>query len=154
MNAITANIVIFLQNAWSPFYANGTWPRRSWLHALEQSRSGQRLKLLIDDFDVCENTTPIVGATPDSVVRPDMAHIQEILERRRPSVVVACGRQAERALLDIWPGRLLAIPHPASRLVTNGLYGYARGMLMSRRPWESERLALRQRINYVEVERL
>lgn len=146
--------VIFLQNAWSPYYAGGTWPRRSWLAALKRSRSGQRLRLLIDDFDVCENTTPIVGATPDSVVPPDMDHIRAILERRSPGVVVACGRQAERALVEAWRGPLLALPHPAHRLVTNGLYEYARQLLNGTMRFKCQRLALRQREGYIESEGL
>ncbi|MGH9849030.1 MAG: hypothetical protein ACREBD_04155 [Blastocatellia bacterium] len=134
------HLVVFLQNAWSEIYAGGTWPRPSWLRALERSRSGQRLKLLVDDLSVCENTTPIVGTTPSSVVPPDRDHIHSVLAARKPAVIVACGRQAELALLDIWPGPLLAIPHPAHRLVTNALYQQARSMLTRL----NTRLALRQ----------
>jgi hypothetical protein len=103
----------------------GTWLRPPWLRTLERSRSGQRLKILVDDLSVCENTTPIVGATSSSVVAPDSMHIREVLATWRPDVVIACGRQAELALLDIWSGPLLAIPHPAHRLVTNALYRQA-----------------------------
>jgi hypothetical protein len=125
-------IVVFLQNAWSPYYAGRTWPRSRWLLALERSRSGQRLKLLVDDLDQCENTTPIVGPTPSSVVLPDEEHILEILRRRQPTIVVACGRQAEDVLTRLWNGPLLALPHPASRTLTNELYNKARGWLDSR----------------------
>jgi hypothetical protein len=144
-------VVVFLQNAWSPVFAGSNWPRASWLHALEQSRSGQRLKLLVDDLDLCENTTPIVGDHPDSVVPPDEAHIVKILASRQPDVVVACGRQAEWVLSRLWPGRLLALPHPAHRLVTNELYLEARRMLSN---GLSGRVALRQRIGRVDVERI
>ena len=30
---------------------------------------------MIDDFNVCENTTPIVGATADSVIPPNEKHM-------------------------------------------------------------------------------
>lgn len=142
--------VTFLQNAWSPLYAGSTWPRRSWLRALARSRSGKRLSVLLDDLDCCENTTAIVGATPDSVVPPDGAHIREVLARRRPTVVIACGRQAEAALADCWRGPLLAVPHPAHRLVTDELYLQARRLL----PTLAGRIALRQRRGGVEVEEL
>lgn len=122
--------VIFLQNAWSPFYAGRTWPRQSWLTALERSRSGQRLRVMIDDFDLCENTTPIVGATPDSVIAPDTEHIKAILERRNPRIVVACGKQAEKALCSLWDGPLIAVPHPAHRLLTDELYRQARSLMI------------------------
>jgi hypothetical protein len=144
------HLVVFLQNAWSEIYAGGTWPRPSWLRALERSRSGQRLKILVDDLSVCENTTPIVGATPDSVVPPDREHIRTILTARKPNVVVACGRQAELALLNIWSGSLLAIPHPAHRLVTNALYQQARSTLTKL----NTRVALRQRRGQVITEQL
>lgn len=119
-------VVVFLQNAWSPLFAGGTWPRASWLRALERSRSGQRLRVMIDDFDLCENTTPLVGATPDSVIPPDDSYIQAILERRSPQIVVACGKQAEGALLRLWQGSLIVVPHPAHRLLTDELYRAAR----------------------------
>lgn len=143
--------VVFLQNAWSPHYAGGTWPRRSWLLALRLSRSGQRLKLLIDDLDICENTTPIVGATSSSVVPPDETHIAEILQRRSPDVVIACGKQAEQALLKLWQGSLLAIPHPAHRLLTDDLYLKAKALLLEK---YAHRWALRQGKGEVLIEQL
>ena len=148
------NIVVFLQNAWSPFYAGREWPRNSWLYALKKSRSGQRLRILLDDFDVCENTTPGVGATPDSVIPPDMAHIHAVLNTRQPRIVVACGKQAEAALLKAWGGPLLAIPHPAHRLLTDTLYRQARAMLTD---GYNGRLALRQgngSVNTVALEKV
>lgn len=133
--------IYFLQNAWSPVFAGGTWPRPSWLRALERSRSGQRLRVLLDDFDLCENTTPLVGATPDSVIPPDDAHILAVLAARKPTVVVACGKQAETALARLWNGALLAVPHPAHRLLTDDLYRQARLLLADDL---TERVALRQ----------
>ena len=138
--------VVFLQNAWSPLYGGGTWQRPSWLRALKLSRSGQRLRIMIDDYDLCENTTPIVGKTPDSVIPPDFEYIQAILERRKPAIVVTCGKQAETALLKVWQGALLAVPHPAHRLVTDSLYREARTLLSAD---FCERLALRQMKGFV-----
>lgn len=143
--------MVFLQNAWSPIYAGGVWPRASWLAALEGSRSGQRLKHLITDFDVCENTTPLVGATPDSALPADARHITSILRRRRPRLVVACGRQAEAALIPLWAGPLLAVPHPAHRLLTNELYAQARALLT---PDYEARQALRQLPDQIVIELL
>lgn len=141
----------FLQNAWSPFYAGGTWPRASWLRALERSRSGQRLRVLLDDFDLCENTTPLVGATPDSVIAPDTAHILSIIKARKPTVLVACGKQAEAALAQLWDGALLAVPHPAHRLLTDGLYREAR-LLLSQQ--YTERMAIRQQKGCLHYDRV
>lgn len=123
------NLVVFLQNAWSPFFAGHTWPRASWLRALEKSRTGRRLEIMIDDFDLCEETTPEVAATPSGICKPNFDHINSILKRRKPEVVVACGKQAEECLVNLWSGPLLAVPHPAYRVVTNDLYRRARILL-------------------------
>jgi hypothetical protein len=124
-------IVCFLQNAWSPLYAGGIWPRASWLKALAKSRSGQRLRMLIDDLSVCDNTTPIVGKTPDSVVEPDPKHIFKVLDERKPQLVIACGKQAEEALLNLWGGSMLIVPHPSCRVLTNDLYEKGRRYIQS-----------------------
>jgi len=147
-------VVVFLQNAWSKLYAGGKWPRASWLLTLERSRSGQRLRVLMDDLDCVENTTPIVGASASSVVPPDEVHIRKVLERRSPDVVVACGQQAERALLSLWKGSLLALPHPASRLVTNELYTQARQLLNGTFRHRCQRLGMRQGKGYIDWVRL
>lgn len=149
--AADERIVVFLQNAWSPFYAGGEWPRPSWIRALKASRSGQRLRVMIDDYEVCENTTPIVGATPDSVIKPDVEHITRLLARRKPQVVVACGKQAETILSKLWPGALLAVPHPAHRLLTDNLYREARLLLSTD---FTGRVALRQMKGYCNCERI
>ena len=128
-NSSSMCLVVFLQNSWSPVYAGTTWPRASWLLALQRSRSGQRLKILTRDFEVCENTTPIVGPTASSKVPPDEAHIQRVLARTRPTIVIACGKQAETVLAKLWAGALIAVPHPAHRFLTDALYIEAKKLL-------------------------
>jgi len=123
------NIVVFLQNAWSPVYAGRTWPRRSWLMALERSRSGQRLRHLIDDYNVCEQSSPVIHDNPRTIAEADHAHITTILKRRNPDVVVCCGDVARKALVGLWNGPLLAVPHPACRVLTNALYQEGRRLL-------------------------
>jgi len=94
--------------------------------ALHRSRSGQRLRVLQAfapeaawHFD---NTTPECGDSPDSVIPPDFGHIQNVLTATKPDVVIACGRQAKAALLKLELPKLLIVPHPAHRLLTNALY--------------------------------
>lgn len=119
-------IVAFLQNAWSPLYASGTWPRESWLRALHRSRSGVRLKHLTDATKGCvfhfDNTTPLVGETPDSLLEADPDHIRSVLQTQAPDVVVTLGKQADEALQGLFAGPILALPHPAYRVVTNKLF--------------------------------
>jgi hypothetical protein len=143
--------VVFLQNAWSPLFAGKIWPRKSWLRALEKSRSGQRLVHLIDDFDLCEETTPVVTATSNGIAPPDFEHISEILIRRKPEIIITCGMQAEKALLKYEPHRLISVPHPAHRMLTNALYIQARNLIEG--GFEG-RIALRQLKGEVKIEEL
>lgn len=119
-------IVCFLQNAWSPWYAGRTWPRDQWLKALWRSRSGKRLKTLtalcVGEEFYFDNTTPIVGNNPDSVVKPDYEHIRKVITEQKPQLVIGCGKQAEKCLLHLQVEPLLLIPHPACRTLTNKLY--------------------------------
>jgi hypothetical protein len=105
---------------------------------------------MLDDLDVCDNTTPLVGPTADSVVPADPEHVRRVLAERAPVRVIACGKQAEAELLQLWPGPLLAVPHPASRLVTDELFTLARWLL----PTLDRRLALRQRRGSIDCESL
>jgi hypothetical protein len=121
------HIVGFLQNAWSPMYAGEEWPRESWLLALARSRSGQRLRILENELVPphtiwYDNTTPIVGATSNSVVPPDARHIQCVLSNQYPDIVIAFGKQAAKALRSLCTCPLLILPHPAYRVLTNRLY--------------------------------
>ena len=143
------NMIVFLQNAWSPVYAGKVWPRRSWLRALARSRSGTRLRVMIDDLSVCHNAAPLTGATPNSVIQPDIAHIRELLRFHDPKVVVACGKHAETALRVSWNGPLLCVPHPSHRYLTNELYARARESLED---GFAEQFALRQLRHGVTVE--
>jgi hypothetical protein len=129
-------VIAFLQNAWSPLYAGGTWPRKSWLKALDKSRSGQRLRVLTGSAHpveiVWENTTPIVGATPDSIIEPDEAHIKRVLRMYRVDGIITLGRQAAEAVTELaYRYPVMQLPHPAHRLVTNELYEQAGFMVSS-----------------------
>lgn len=125
---MSIKIVGFLQNAWSPLYAGGTWPRQSWLRALERSRSGQRLRILTDGLNETadwwfDNTTPIVGKKPSSKLPPDLNHIFRVLDEQKPDYIVGFGKQARESLDKIIrPAKTWFVPHPAHRTLTNDLY--------------------------------
>lgn len=119
-------IVIFLQNAWSPLYAGGPWPRDSWLKALWRSPTGQRLAYLTEPLTEAglawhvDNTTPIVGAKPDSVVPADLDHMGAIIRTLAPGTIVACGKLAQTAVESLrltcgggWT--MVPLQHPAYR---------------------------------------
>lgn len=142
-------MIVFLQNAWSPVYAGTVWPRPSWLRALARSRSGRRLRLMIDDFKVVHNVAPICGKKPSSVTEVNQGHVRRVLEAHKPEVVVACGTHAELACRLWWHGPLLCVPHPAHRVLTNALYAHARRLLDE---GFALRYALRQERDGVHVE--
>jgi hypothetical protein len=146
----TRKIVLFLQNAWSPVYAGGRWPRASWLDALERSRSGQRLRVLAHACPSVviwfDNTTPIVGPSPRSIVPADLDHMRAVIDAQQPDAIVTAGDLAYLALASINPtARRLAIPHPARRVLTNALYAEAGRLIES--GWSGNR-ALVQRRGY------
>lgn len=121
------NLVAFLQNAWSPAYAGRKWPRESWLKALHRSRSGQRIRVMTAECPDAEiwwdNTTPICGDHPDSVIPPDLGHMRKVIRERRPTIILAMGGQAATALRKLQPDcSVLMLPHPAYRVLTNDLY--------------------------------
>jgi hypothetical protein len=139
---LRADVIIFLQNPWSPAYAGTVWPRRSWLRALAASPTGRRLRLLTDDLECVHNASPLCAADSKTVHAPDEAHVRAILGSCAPDVVVACGQHAEDALRRLWAGPLLCLPHPTYRVLTNALYRRARRILAA---GVTSRLALRQR---------
>lgn len=125
----------FLQNAWSGMYAGGAWPRESWLRALHACHTGRRLARLTAACPGVEwwwdNTTPVVGPTPASVVPPDPDHIRSVLARAAPDLVVTFGRQAAAAVGPLWPGRIVGMPHPAWRFCTNSLIDHAAELIVA-----------------------
>jgi len=132
-----AKIIILLQNAWSPLYYGDQWPRELWLKALEKSRSGKRLRIIRDLVEAAgidiwfDNTTPVVGDTPSSVVPPDFEHMESMIRLIQPSIVVACGVLALNAIKQVYEGPILAVPHPACRNFSNLLYVKASKMIIA-----------------------
>jgi hypothetical protein len=124
--------LVLLQNAWSPVYAGGTWPHASWFRALQRSRSGQRLRVLLgEDWTPWDfgNTTPRVAPTASGVLPPDLPHLAELTAER--PYIVACGQQAAWFVSNHWDGSALVIPHPAYKVLTNALLIEARSFLQS-----------------------
>jgi len=105
---------------------------------------------LIESFNDCHNTTPEVSSNPEGICPPDMGHIKSILNEN-PDVVVACGRQAEEALRVAWQGPMIAVPHPACRVVTTDVFLKANAML---RQGFSSRIAIRQKKGAIQLENL
>lgn len=141
---VPMNYIIFLQNAWSPFYAGGVWPRASWLRSLAKSKTGKKVSIITDDLNRCENTTPIVGDTASSKVPPDQKYMQEIIDRRKPDLIVAAGAQAIEAVDRIWQGAAIYVPHPACRWLPDDLYIVANRLIIALKPGEVVRVKIWQ----------
>lgn len=142
-------LLVFLQNAWSPVYAGRHWPRRSWLRALASSRSGMRLRLLGVDLDDCHNVSTVVTKTSRGKPDADPEHVLEILQEHEPDLVVCCGRLAEETVARLWGGALLALPHPASRVLQNAVYERARRRIRETDWQETDRVAYRLQVGAV-----
>jgi hypothetical protein len=132
-------VVVFLQNAWSPAYAGQEWPRDLWLRALWRSRSGLRLEHLTMPLESetivwwFDNASQRVGARPDDCYHADRKHMRRVLKKREPHYVICLGYVAKCGWARIgFPYELtpcMMLPHPAFRLLTNGLYVQARQIL-------------------------
>jgi hypothetical protein len=96
-----------------------------------------------------DNTTPIVGDTPSSVVPADLDHMRAVINEQRPTQIVAAGRLASSALdsLEVKCPQL-HIPHPAMRVLTNDLYACA-GKLLAKQI--NGRIVLTQRRGTFEI---
>lgn len=149
--------LVLLQNAWARTARGAAYMRANrsvWLRATAASRSGCRLKVMLGDDcfgrDDVEfgNTTPRVGVGSDAKLPADLMHVRRLLETSSPSVVIACGKQAEEVALEVWNGALICVPHPAHRLLTDELYLRAKILLTG---GTVGRVALRQRRGYVDV---
>ncbi len=134
--AVRHEYVCLLQNAWSPVYAGGEWPRSSWLPALHDCRSGKTLSKVFP-YHVgvwYDNTTREVARHPSGVCSPSESHVRSVLDDVQPRAVLACGKQAGELIVGIWGGPLVIAPHPAYRVVTDALWHLVRSQLRMANP--------------------
>lgn len=147
-------LLVVLQNAWGGVSMRS---REEWIEAMHASRTGLRLARALPEwlrrgglgFVEYTNASPRVSWRPDGKFPADLEHLRAELARFRPTYVLACGLVAEGAMREIWRGPLLAIPHPASRVLTNDLLDEARERLHFARAGQ---VALRQRRGRIDVE--
>jgi len=154
-----SHIVGFLQNPWTIKEYEGVnfgkptgRARQGWLYNLSWCASGKRLKRF-SDLDIHWENASWVGTAVAGKAPPDREHILDVLACEKPDVVLVCGKQAESAVVELWDGALLVIPHPTSRTLTNKLLDEAEELLRFTM-LDTDRIALRQRKGYVEEEYL
>lgn len=96
--------------------------RRRYLGALLffGSLTGKRLRAAFgDQCDriVWENASPVIGATSNAALSPDLQHVRLALAEVQPRVVLTFGQRARWAIKRIdWWGPLIVGPHPAARM--------------------------------------
>lgn len=122
-------ILAFLQNPWffpnTPQviidrYANDDDYRRI---VLSQSATGRRLsKCLGEDLFnmiIWENANPKHGERANANFAPDLDHIQSVISKHNPDIIIAFGKRAESGVRRIHGNDFIRSNHPAARGVTN-----------------------------------
>lgn len=148
-----------LQNPYDRGKLAEGWHPSSWRRELRLSRSGCRLRVLLDSLlwkVHFTNANPGIGEGPDAALPADLSHLKRALRRVQPDAVLSCGKVAEPALCILWAGPLFVVPHPAYRVLTDALYRKALHLLerWARTSTTIPRLALRQERGSVRVEPL
>jgi hypothetical protein len=83
-------------------------------------RTGQVLRQVFGDrcsSIIWEEASPQIGSRASSCFPADLVHLQAALDRVKPDVVLAFGRIASDALVQLIPagGNLIIGPHPTAR---------------------------------------
>lgn len=161
-------LLVVLQNPYKRDRLKNGWNPAAWRKDFESSRTGRRLGIAISpEWEVrFTNANPQLGDSADSEFQPNLQHLRRTIRRVKPDFVLACGLLAEEVCDKVWEGPLLAIPHPAHRLLTNVLLRRANLLMCS---WVAlnnvfsgfgvphrtiPRIGLRQKRGSVKIEKL
>lgn len=145
-------ILIVLQNAYDVGRLSEGFNSAAWLSELRGSLSYSKvIRVIPDGFEVrWTNACRGVGIGVNSRLEAYPQKIRKRAVEHRVDAILACGRVAEQASLEAWDGPLLAIPHPACRVLTNGLLDVGRAILEA----GHGRIAIRQRRGFLDFEPL
>lgn len=110
-------ILVVLQCAW--YHDGKSRPYKTWIKALWKSHTGRRLKEMLPEdvpFVIC-NASPQIGQDAGASFKADPAHVADMINRVKPTIVLGCGAIAHSALskLDV---EYIKAPHPAWRRLT------------------------------------
>jgi len=121
---LTKRLLVFLQNPWTRnrVYLGKPWDNTQWEAAMWESRSGIRLKTLLEPafcFYRVKNACPVPTPQVGGLKRPDPVYVRSQIENYQPHVLLLCGVQA-RAIATMGFNRpFVTMPHPAYRLLNN-----------------------------------
>lgn len=127
-------VLILLQDSWSEYWAGFEWQHDPWLKSLLMGKSGQKIKTFLpikNDEEIrdgkrfwIDTTTPMCGPTADSAAKPDVSCVMRLLKEHKPTLVVACGKQAQGVITEIvghchnYRFSRIYMPHPATRMLS------------------------------------
>ncbi len=159
-------ILLFLQNAYmnKPTYGR-TIPYDVWYYLFKNCHSGRRTSKIFGNVNnmniLCKegrlkfcNTTSTWGLGSNSRLAVDIEYVKNQLNTVNPDLVIACGKQAEECLLETWNKSLIIMPHPASRTLTNKLLDDVRDFIKGNDFAKIKRVAFRQRVSKIELEKV
>lgn len=112
-----ALLFVLLQNAYKK--DGDEFTHEEWVKALWKSHTGRRLSnmLPVGVTVYVANASPQVGTESSSAFKPDIEHIKNEIAATRPSVILACGKVAARAMREVGIPFIEA-PHPAWRALS------------------------------------
>ena len=123
-------ILCLLQNAW------GDRPLPLVFKPNKSNKSANRMRRICGKENIMHfcNTTGVVTSTASGKAKPDEDWLGKVLEEaKKYDLLIVCGKQAKEAFDKATGGRfaipVIAMPHPASRSLTNALCDTVAGMV-------------------------
>ncbi|NIV40298.1 MAG: hypothetical protein GWN58_66115 [Anaerolineae bacterium] len=115
-------ILVVLQNAYATTAYRRAQLRKPdvWACGLWASHTGRRLTSMLPAGCTVRviNASPRIGKRSSDCFPPEPEHIRAEIEKHRPSVILACGKQAQAGLEALGLPHISA-PHPAWRQLSN-----------------------------------
>lgn len=126
-------LLVLLQNVYDKGALKKGYHPAVWRHEFQSSRTGRRLLSALPTGHEWRihyaNVAPGIGRGSRSKLEASAAHLRRALRRVHPTMVLACGRQAEELARTGWWGALIVMPHPAYMCLTNELLERCRLLL-------------------------
>jgi len=111
-------ILIFLQNAYRK-NGNKYRSREHWLKRMWNSHTGRRLKEMLPSESqiYVANASPKIGKDANTIFYPDLEYMKRIINKVNPSIIVGCGKIAQKGLNELGV-EYISAPHPAWRALS------------------------------------
>jgi hypothetical protein len=124
-------ILFILQNAYRSEKHKFT-NRNEWSKELLRSHTGRRLSEMIPDgyeYAVI-NSSPNIGDNSNSIYIADPQYIKEWVNKIKPTIIVACGRIAQKGCTEL-SLKYISAPHPAWRCLSKKITNEIKTKILS-----------------------